>query len=355
MQLYVVWRACTVPILRRNIPLPVIIGVGAALWVLFYLGRIYGHSGAGPLASTLEFLGMNWMAAVFLITVCLLAADLGTAFGFLVPSLAPRLRGLALAAGVALALIALVQGLRPPVVRDYEVRLAGLPEELDGTVAMALSDLHLGALIGSGWLEARVDQVAARKPDLILLLGDLFEGHGAPPAGLQAAFRRLAAPLGVWAVSGNHDFYGRDGDGGTSMERYGFRVLDNSWAEIRPGLVLAGVEDLRKGNDYGREGDPFSRALDARPPGAVIFLSHRPPPPGRIPKLGVNLIISGHTHGGQIWPFGYLVQQEFPLLAGRYQVEETTVLVCRGTGTWGPRMRLWHPGEILRITLRSGK
>ena len=100
-------------------------------------------------------------------------------------------------------------------------------------------------------------------------------------------------------------------------------------------------------------GDPIAQALEGRPPGATILLSHTPWQAERIAGAGVGLMLSGHTHGGQIWPFGYLVRSRYPLLEGRYEVDRMPVLVSRGTGTWGPRMRLWRAGEILRVTLRG--
>ena len=96
------------------------------------------------------------------------------------------------------------------------------------------------------------------------------------------------------------------------------------------------------------------QTLANRPPGAVILLSHSPLLADVAATAGAGLMLSGHTHNGQIWPFGYLVRLSYPLLGGRYEVGGMPVIVCCGTGTWGPRMRLWRPGEILRITLRSG-
>ena len=350
MHIYVFWRAVSVPLLKRHAPL--LIAAGVALWAVFYLGRVYGHGGTGTLARTLEFLGMNWMAVLFLVTVSLLAIDLVTGLGFLLPRMAPSLRGLALAAGGVLSVLALVQGLRPPVVQNYEVYLSGLPDEMDGTVLVAISDLHLGSLIGERWLEARVTQVQAQQPDLVVLLGDIFEGHGTQ-GELLPVLRRLSAPLGVWAVLGNHESYGRQNRGIILIEEAGFQVLLNSWAEIRSGLVLAGVENLRASHYTGQGDDPISNALGGRPPGATVLLSHKPWQADRAANAGAGLMLCGHTHGGQIWPFGYLVQQNYPLLGGRYEVDGMTVIVCRGTGTWGPRMRLWRPGEILRVTLHG--
>ena len=136
------------------------------------------------------------------------------------------------------------------------------------------------------------------------------------------------------------------------MKEAGFELLRNRWAEVRPGLVLAGVDDPRGDRRAGQGSDSVQKALAGRPPGATIFLSHRPRQAERVSVAGVGLMLSGHTHGGQIWPFGYLVRFSYPLLEGWYEVGGMPVIVTRGTGTWGPRMRLWPPGEILRVTLR---
>jgi predicted MPP superfamily phosphohydrolase len=355
MHIYVFWRAATVPFVHRHVPITVLIGVGVLLWLTFYLGRVYGHHGTGPGAATLEFLGMNWMAVVFLTFVLLLAVDLVTAFGLFMPGLAKSLRAGALVAGALLSAIALFQGLRPPVVQRYEVRLNGLPEEMEGTVIVGLSDLHLGSLIGQRWLTARVAQVNALKPDLVVLLGDIFEGHGPPRRELVQSLERISAPFGVWAVPGNHEHYGGYGRGKGPIEEAGFQMFNNRWVEVRPGFVLAGVEDLTVRGRSGLGGDIVTAVLAGRPPAATVLLSHTPWQADRAAAAGAGLMLSGHTHGGQIWPFGYLVRRFYPLLGGRYEVGGLTVIVCRGTGTWGPRMRLWRPGEILHVTLRGQK
>ena len=351
MHVYVFWRAASVPLIDRHVPRKVLMGAGLVLWTIFFLGRVAGHGGTGLLAGTLELLGMNWMAVLFLTFVSLLAMDLVTLFGLLVPRLAPSLRGWALLAGGALSVTAIIQGVRPPVVQDYEVGLCGLPKEMDGTVLVVLSDLHLGSQLGERWLSARVAQVEAQQADLVLILGDIFEGHGPPQEKLLLRLRRLSAPLGVWAVPGNHELHG--GHDANLLEETGFQVLRNRWAEVRPGFVLAGVEDLTAERRTGRGGDPISQALSGRPPGSTLLLSHTPWQAERAAKAGVGLMLCGHTHGGQVWPFGYFTRLSYPLLEGWYEVDGMPVIVCRGTGTWGPRMRLWHPGEILRVTLRG--
>lgn len=351
MHVYVFWRAASVPFIDRHLSRKILIVTGVMAWTIFFFGRIIGHGGTGAPAGVLEFLGMNWMGALFLIFISLLFIDLITCFGILMPRISPALRGSALLAGMLLSGIALIQGLRPPVVEKYEVSLPGLPKDMDGTVLVALSDMHLGSQLGERWLAARVAQVKAHRPDLVVLLGDIFEGHGLPEEHLTAIFKQLSAPLGIWAVPGNHEFH-RGAKVGLYDEANS-RLLRNEWTEIKPGLVLAGVDDLTARRRNKGSGDPVSQALAGRLPGATILLSHTPWQAERAAKAGVGLMLSGHTHGGQIWPFDYLVRNGYPLLEGRYEVDGMTIIVSRGTGTWGPRMRLWLPGVILHVTLRA--
>ncbi len=350
---YLFWRAASAPFVRRHVSRKVLIGTGLALWAVFVAGRILGHDGTGAMARSLELLGMTWMAMLFLLTVSLLAIELVSGFGFFLSRLAPSLRGVALFIGGTLSVIALVQGLRPPVVRNYDVYFSDLPRELEGTVLVAMSDLHLGSQLGKRWLEARVAQVQEQQPDLVVLLGDVFEGHGATQDELLPALRRLSAPLGVWAVPGNHESHGDNNPGLSLIKAAGFGLLINRPVAVRPGLVLVGVEDLTSYRRAGRNDDPLAKVLAERPPGATILLSHTPWQETTAVNAGVELMLSGHTHGGQVWPFGYLTRLFYPLLEGRYEIDGMTVIVCRGTGTWGPRMRLWHPGEILRVTLHE--
>ena len=352
MHIYVFWRAATVPMVHQCVSGKHLILAGVILWGIFFLGRVVGHDGTGTLSGILEFLGMNWMAVLFLTSISLLAIDLVTGFGFLMPRIAPQLRGFALVAGGVLSVIALFQGMRPPVVQSYDVRLPGLASELDGTVIVAMSDMHLGSMLGKRWLSARVAQVNAQRPDLVVLLGDIFEGHGPPKDDLLTTLSRLSPSLGVWAVPGNHEFHGSSGNM-RLVEEAGFQLLRNRWFKIRPGFILAGVDDLTTMHRRGQSGDSISNTLLGRPEGAIVLLSHTPWQAEAAARAGAGLMLSGHTHGGQIWPFGYLVGLRYPLLAGRYEVNGMTVIVCRGTGTWGPRMRLWHPGEILRVTLHK--
>ena len=205
MHIYVLWRATSVPFFKKYIH--ILISASLILWTSFVLGRTFGHGGTGALATTLEMIGMNWMATLFLIFVCLFGMDLVTGFGLFFSRKASSLRSLALIAGVALSLIALIQGLRPPVFQSYEVLLKGLPDKMDGKAIVALCDLHVGSVIGKRWLEDRVVQIQEQQPDLVVLVGDIFEGHGRPQEDMLRILGGITAPLGVWAVTGNHEFH----------------------------------------------------------------------------------------------------------------------------------------------------
>jgi predicted MPP superfamily phosphohydrolase len=295
------------------------------------------------------------MIIVFLIMVPMLVVDAITVFGMLMPRAALWMRGAAIVIGAVLSMIAMVQGTRQPAVENYEVLLPGLSPKLDGTVIVGLSDLHLGSLRNERWLRARVSQVQAEHPDIIVLLGDIFEGHDQPAKTFVTELQELKAPMGVWAVLGNHEFHGEDDDIVPLFKEAGIAVLRNEKAVISPGLVLAGVDDLTFNRRMGSKVDLITRTLAKPLSGATVLLSHTPWHADLAAKAGAGLMLCGHTHGGQVWPFGYLVKIIYPLLAGRYDVDGMAVIVSRGAGLWGPPMRLWQPGEIIRVTLRAKK
>jgi len=300
---------------------------------------------------------MTWLGVLFLMTLCLLVADLLTGFGLWWRARAPRLLGIAALAGVLVSGFAIFQAVRAPAISAYEVTLKNLPKELDGMVLVAVSDLHLGAQRRSEWMAQRVEQINALQPAAVVMVGDQVEDNPLGEPELAGVLRRLKAPRGVWAVTGNHEFYGDVDTTITEFTAGGVRWLRNEKVELAPGLVLAGVDDIGR---TMRGGGEFLGGLETVLPAdtgvATILLCHIPAT--RIVEgaaaRGVDLMLSGHTHGGQIWPFNYLVQRQFPRYMGEYKVGQMALVVSRGAGGWGPRMRLWQPGEIVKLTLRSG-
>lgn len=160
--------------------------------------------------------------------------------------------------------------------------------------------------------------------------------------------------LWVVLVAARMVVHGSEGVVAAAVELAGLQVLHDRFVELRPGLVVAGVDDLTSRHGDGEGAAAVARALAGRPLGAAVLLSHTPWHAETAAAAGAGVMLCGHTHAGQVWPFGYLVRTVYPLLAGRYEVGGMTVIVGRGTGTWGPRMRLWRPAEIVRLTLRAG-
>jgi hypothetical protein len=350
---YAFQRAFSIPALAKAVPVWVRVALLAVLWLSYPLGRILARTAPGELARGVELFGAVWMGVLFLAVAAFLAADLATGFGRLWPAGAVPARVLALGVAAALSAFALVQGARGPRVVRHEVKVSSLPDGRAELKVVQLSDLHLGTLLGEAWLGRRVAQVNALSPDLVVVTGDLVDSEIGPVEPLVPLLRRLAAPLGVWGVTGNHEFYAGLERCLALYEAAGIRTLRDAWAEAAPGLVLTGVDDLTARRQLGLDGRALDGAFAGVPPDAVVVhLSHSPLLVREAAARGARLMLAGHTHGGQLWPFTYLSAIPYPFQAGRYEVGGMTLVVSRGTGTWGPPMRLFFRSEILEVTLR---
>jgi uncharacterized protein len=353
LHFYCAWRVGSLPTVRRRVSLRNWWLASTVVWVVYVVGVWIGDEPAGLIAWALSQFSFHWLATLFLLGLCLLVVDVLTGFGYRKLLRKTVLRLGAVTVGMAMVVIALVQGLRPPVVTHHVIDLPGLPAQLNGTTLVAISDLHLGAAIGGDWLAERVEQIQALKPNFVVMVGDLTEGEAGLVPGLEDTMRQLSAPLGVWAVTGNHEFHGDTPATIALFESAGVRWLRDQTVELRPGLRLAGIDYLSERTQNGNPEAELLKSLAGPNDGVVLFLSHAPLQVEAAADAGFDLMLSGHTHGGQVWPFGYLVRQRYPYFLGHYRVGDMQLLVGRGAGTWGARMRLWQPGEILHITLRS--
>lgn len=351
---YVFARAFSIPALARAAPAAARIGLFALLWLSYPLGRLLARHAPGAFARAVELAGAVWMGVLFLAVAALLAADLVTGLGRLWPRAVLPARGLALGAALVLSAVALVQAARGPRVVRHEVKVPSLPAGRTELKLVQLSDLHLGSLLGERWLADRVAQVEALAPDLVVVTGDLVDAEAGAVEPLLPALRGLAAPLGVWAVTGNHEFYAGLERSLALYRAAGLRTLRDGWAEAAPGLVLTGVDDLTARRQLGLDGRALDGAFAGVPDGAVVVhLSHSPLLVREAAARGARLMLSGHTHGGQLWPFVHLSAIPYPFQAGRYDVDGMTLVVSRGTGTWGPPMRLFFRSEVVEVILRT--
>jgi predicted MPP superfamily phosphohydrolase len=265
--------------------------------------------------------------------------------------------GGAAAVTVLATLFAIWWGLTRLAVRRLEVPLPRLPRALDGFTILHLSDIHLDLVHGREWLEGVVEKANALQPDLIAITGDLAEGSVAQFGGDAEPIRKLTAPHGVFFVTGNHEYF-HDLSGWLSfLEDVGVRVLRNERVPIGTAedrFDLAGVDDHEGARLAPGHGPDLGKALDGRDPQReVVLLAHQPRIMREAVRADVGLVLSGHTHGGQIWPFSYLVYLQQPYVRGLKEENGTHLYLSSGTGFWGPPMRLGTTAEIALITLRS--
>jgi predicted MPP superfamily phosphohydrolase len=320
------------------------------------------------LAGALAWPTFLWMGASFLLLLVLLVTDAmlslagGAAWVVGDPRASESVSHGAEAAFVvvgalAASLYALVLALCPPTLRAIELPLADLPEALDGFRIVQLSDLHIGPLRGRRFAAALVARVNSRSADLVAITGDLVDGNVERLASEVLPLAGLESRHGTFFVSGNHEYFSRIDPWLAVVRDLGWRVLRNERVTIRhgeAGLDVAGVDD-HLAHHYGNgHGQDVAGALDGRDLAQpVVLLAHHPNAFDEASVLGVSLQLSGHTHGGQMWPFQYLVRLSTPYVAGVFRRGRSTLYVSRGTGFWGPPMRLFHPGEITEITLRA--
>jgi predicted MPP superfamily phosphohydrolase len=353
MNAYVLWRVGSLPWVAAHVPHRLILISGLLLWLSYPVARYFESRHWDSIGLPLEWVGSTWMGVLFLLVSLLLVADVITMGGWIFRDAAPWIRAGCVSGGLSLGLFAIWQGSRPPVIREYEVHLAGLPRDREGLKLVHLSDLHLGTLLGRSWLEQLVAKVNSLRPDLVVIVGDLIDGNATRVQPLVPALRDLEAPLGVWGVTGNHDFYAGIERSLSVFEQGGVKVLRDQRAEVAPGLALAGVDDVTVHRPRPSFEHALEQALSPKSSGATILLSHTPVGMAKAAQLGAGLMLSGHTHHGQVWPFGYLVERRYGVLGGRYEIGGMPLIVSRGAGTWGPRMRLWHPSEIVLLRLRA--
>jgi hypothetical protein len=325
----------------------------------------------GPPASRLiAWPASLWMGLAFLLLVLLGASDLvlglggaaAHAAGAVLPAADTAAAARALVvfgAALALAALGLRIALAPPALRRLELRLPRWPRALDGFRIVQISDLHIGPILGRRFASALVERINALAPDLVAVTGDLVDGDVRRLREEVAPFAALRARHGVWFVTGNHDHYSGADAWVRRVEELGLRPLRNTRVEIaRDGAAfdLAGVDDAHGHLVSGRGGEDLERALAGRDPARpVVLLAHDPTTFKRAARRGVDLQLSGHTHGGQIWPFHYLVRLDQPTVQGLTRHGARTQLyTSRGTGFWGPPFRVFAPSEITLLTVRAG-
>lgn len=341
------------------------------LWLSFPLERVLPRAVASPLL----WGAFTWLGTVVLFSVVFGLGDAGRLLVWL------ALRGgmvdetrrawlfrcldvAALGGGAVLSGLSVVQGLRKPKVRQVEVVLDKLPKALSGFRIVQLTDVHIGPTLDGLWLSQLVEQVNALSADVVAITGDLVDGsvsqlrqHVAPLSGLRARH-------GVFFVTGNHEYYSGVEDWLTELTRLGLRVLRNErvtltvqtssdTTAVPSSIDLLGVDDFHAGMFPGHGPDLARAAAGRDPQRTALLLAHQPAQIDEAERLGIDLQLSGHTHAGQIWPWGFLVRLQQPYVWGLHRQGPTQIYVSAGCGFWGPPMRLGSDNELTLIILKS--
>jgi predicted MPP superfamily phosphohydrolase len=257
------------------------------------------------------------------------------------------------AAAVGLVGSGIGSALGPPQLRRVAIPLARLPRGADGLRIALVSDIHLGPINGVGRTREIVEMINGLNPDLVAIVGDLVDGSVAELGGDAAPLADLRSRHGTFFVTGNHEYFSGHEEWIAEVTRLGMRPLRNERVELPGGLDLAGVNDVN-GDMYG-DGPDFDAALDGRDPARpVVLLAHQPVQARDAARHGVDLQLSGHTHGGQITPFQLIVRASGqPVVSGLGDVDGMPVYVTNGAGFWGPPVRVGAPPDVTLVELRT--
>lgn len=367
----------TAPGRTRRILTAVLVALGALLLATLVLPRVFGLADAGWYA----WPGYFWFGLLAYLFLILLVTEPVRLMlrgwvkrsarteqnGDASPTPPPMDRRLFLARATAVAAGAVSVGvvgvgassaLGPPDLLQAPMRLRRLDPAFNGFRIAVVSDIHLGPLAGRAHTERIVEIINGADADLVAIVGDLVDGTVEELGPAAAPLRELTSREGTFFVTGNHEYYVADPESWLrELERLDVQVLRNENTVIRragAAFDLVGINDIAG----GQRSDPpdLDRALEGiDASGPTILLAHQPVLVSEAATRGVDLQLSGHTHGGQMWPFHYVVRAEQPALAGLSTVGDTQLYVTKGAGFWGPPVRIGAPPDITVLTLQSGE
>jgi predicted MPP superfamily phosphohydrolase len=356
---YIGWR------LLPDLPLPHLVRLLGGLcllasFVLVPTGLLARAVKTQPLSDRLAWAGLLAMGLFSSLLMLTLMRDVALLLATWLSVAGPQLRAWSALAVPALALAVTLIGFfnarRVARVVEVEIPITDLPEQLQGFSIAQISDIHVGPTIKHGYLDAIVKVVNALEVDVIAVTGDLVDGSVLQLAAHTAPLAKLTARHGAYFVTGNHEYYSNAPAWIAEVRRLGLTVLMNEHVILThddASLLIAGVTDFSAHHfDESHRSDPH-RALVGAPKHPIIkvLLAHQPRSAAAAADAGFDLQLSGHTHGGQFFPWNLFVTMQQPYISGLNRLRSLWVYTSRGSGYWGPPKRLWAPSEITRLRL----
>jgi uncharacterized protein len=354
LHLYIGWRIVPqLPDMASGIALSLLLVASAVLIPLAFFGRRAKQRNA---ADRWTWAGMLALGLFSMLLVLTLLRDvlLLIALPFDLPPLAvPSAMAVPLLAAVAV-LFGLFGARRTARVRRIDVPIDGLPAALHGFTIVQISDLHVGPTVKGPYVRAIVDRVNTLGADAVAITGDLVDGRVQDLAHDVSPLADLRSRHGSFFVTGNHEYYSGADEWIALLRKLGLVVLLDEHVVLDHGdaqLVLAGVADFSARHFIAaHRSDPRAAIAGApRSAGLRVLLAHQPRSASDAADAGFDVQLSGHTHGGQFWPWNLLVKLQQPFVAGLHRLRSLWVYTSRGTGYWGPPLRLGAPSEITRL------
>jgi uncharacterized protein len=333
--------------------------ISCALMLVGLMARSLEPRAMADRLAVAGLLAMSLFSSLFVLTLLRDLILLGVIVALPAPYVHPLVTATAqLVVGLAafVTIVGFAGARRRARIVSVDVPLENLPPALQGFSIAQISDVHVGAQIKQKYVDAIVDAVNGLKADLIAVTGDLVDGSVRDLSPHVAPLGRLSARHGAFLVPGNHEYYSGERAWTAEFQRLGLRVLLNEHVVVRhqgAPLVVAGVTDYSAHHfNPEQRSDPVAALLGAPADAAAkILLAHQPRSAAAAASAGFDLQLSGHTHGGQFWPWNLFVRFQQPFTAGLHRLNRLWVYISRGTGYWGPPNRFGAPSEITLLRL----
>lgn len=339
-------------------------------WVValsFIAGRFLERAAITPFSTAVVWVGSFWFAAFAYFALAALLIDILRLFNYIIPffpsfitnniARTKEVIAIGLCSVVVGALVVGYFNARNPRIRTLQLHIPKEADSLKRLDIAVASDIHLGTIIGNGRLNDIVDKINGIHADLVLFPGDIVDEDLAPviKQNLGETLRTIKAKYGVFAITGNHEYIGGVEEACKYLTDHGIRILRDEVVTVNGGISLVGREDRSISQFSGKKRKPLAELManvNKRYP--IILLDHQPIGLREAVDQGADLQLSGHTHHGQIWPFGWITEAIYEVSWGYLKKGETHIYVSSGVGTWGPPVRLGNTPEIIHLQLTFG-